>query len=468
MNFYSRDMENIEIPFSSNPIPIYIFDIETLNILEVNKTMLNLYGYTREEMLAMTIKDLRKNSEVPKLYKTLEEIKTSSQRIAEDLGTWKHVDKDGNPIYIRATFSSLIHHGKNSRAVFIQDVTKESELQEELKTERDILNKILTKLPGAFYIVNKKGEIIRWNKKMVTITGYKAKEISKSNIFDLFPSYEIKKVQKTFSRVFSKGFAEMEAVTKTKSGDEIPFYFAASSINYQGQDCLIGISVDISETIKYKKRLEESIKEKETLLSEIHHRVKNNLAVISSLMELHLMENENDEVKRILRESQNRIKSIALTHEQLYKEQKFGEINYSENIRRLIQNIKDTFNTSINFDLDLDNIDLNLNLALPASLLINEIVTNAIIHAFEDGQENTISVHLKKKEDHIHLRVKDNGKGMLENYNEKKSNTLGMQLINVLADQIDAEMNHYNDAGTVYEFQFKNSDIKGIGNRYLS
>ncbi|HKK44645.1 MAG TPA: PAS domain S-box protein [Balneolaceae bacterium] len=461
-------MENIEIPFSSNPIPIYIFDIETLNILEVNNAMLDLYGYTRDEMLSMTIKGLRENSEVSKLLQTLEEIKCTSLQVSKDLGTWKHIDKDGNTIYIRATFSSLAHHGKNSRAVFIQDVTKESELQEKLKTERDILNKILKKLPGAFYIVNKKGDILRWNKKMEAITGYEAKEISGLNIFDLSPNHEMHKIRKAFSQVFSKGFAEIESVTKTKSGGEIPFYFVASTINYQGQDCVIGISVDISETLKYKKQLEESIKEKETLLSEIHHRVKNNLAIISSLMELHLMENENDEVKRILRESQNRIKSIALTHEQLYNEQKFSEINYSENIRRLIQNIKDTFNTSVKFDLDLDNIDLNLNLALPASLLINEIVTNAIIHAFEDGQENTISVHLKKKDDHIHLRVKDNGKGMLENHEGKKSDTLGMQLINVLADQIDAEMNHYNDAGTVYEFQFQNNDTKGIGNRYLS
>lgn len=460
-------MDSIEVPFQENFIPIFIYELEDLSIKEVNEAALELYGYTRKEMLSMTIKDLRRSSEIPKFIDALSESKVSPN-FAKNSGVWEHIDKKGNAIYVRVVFSPTIFEGENCRVVFIQDVTKEQKLNEKLRTEMKILEKILNKLPGSFYIINKQGEILRWNNKMEEITGYSAEEIRSLHVSSLFPKSELPKATEAINQVFSSGFAEMESVTKTKNGEEIPFYFVASSIRYRGQDCLIGISLDISEIVEYENQLEESLKEKETLLSEIHHRVKNNLAIVSSLMQLQSMESENEEVQQVLLESQNRVKSIALTHEQLYKEESFSRINFTKNIHRLIENIKNTFSTSSNFELELDDVHLNINKALPSSLLINELITHILHHSAGYYQHDTIKISLKDKGEHIHLTIKNKkGKPSEEYSNLQQSDTLGLQLTTVLAKQIKAETKQYFDDGIVYEFQFANEDIKGVGNASL-
>lgn len=459
-------MDNIEIPFKTNFIPMLIFELESLRIREANDAALDLYGYSREELLSLTVKDLRRSSRVPKFLRAIEETK-SNPTASQNSGVWEHLDKKGHPIYVRVIGSFTTHKGKDCRVVFIQDVSNEYELSEKLKTERKILDEILNKLPGSFYIVNQEGRILRWNKKTETISGYAADELSNLRVFDLFPESELPDVKQAINQVFKNGFAEMESVVKTKQGDEIPFYFVASSIRYRDQDCLLGISLDISDIIEYENQLEKSLKEKETLLSEIHHRVKNNLAVVSSIMQLQAMETEDEEVQQILLETQNRIKSIALTHEQLYKEQSFSRINYGENIRQLIQNIQNSYSQMVHFNLELDEVHLNINKALPTSLLINELVTNAIVHAFDDDEHNTISISLKENGDHVQLTVQDNGKGMQGINNTEEPDSLGLQLVTVLANQIKAETNRYFDEGTVYEFQFSNTDAKGVGSTFL-
>jgi PAS domain S-box-containing protein len=212
-----------------------------------------------------------------------------------------------------------------------------------------------------------------------------------------------------------------------------------------------------------EKQIRESLKEKEILLAEIHHRVKNNLAVISSLLQLQALEEENEEVEQKLLDSVVRIKSMATIHEQLYQSNNFSKMDFSENIRKLISNIMDIHrpDTKVNITYNLEPILLNLNQAIPCSLIINEVFTNTLKHAFYNKEKNTI---LKKGEvcielfldsGRINLIIKDNGMGFPDDFEVAKHSSLGLVLIDVLSQQLDGEHSYSStEAGTSFRLSF--------------
>ncbi|MDR8390139.1 PAS domain S-box protein [Aliifodinibius sp. S!AR15-10] len=235
---------------------------------------------------------------------------------------------------------------------------------------------------------------------------------------------------------------------------------------------LIANSRDVTEQIHQQQQNLESLKEKETLLAEIHHRVKNNLAVVSGMMQLQATEEENDEIKDRLNDSIIRIKTMANIHEQLYQSNSFSKLAFAENIQALILNIKQTFQpqTDINIDFNCENIELNINQAIPCSLIVNEVITNIFKHAFLGREEGNIDINLSECENQrsLHLSISDDGIGFPEDLDTTKSSSLGLNLINVLSDQLHAS-HHYKstDNKTTFVIEFEKDELKGIGNSLL-
>lgn len=207
-----------------------------------------------------------------------------------------------------------------------------------------------------------------------------------------------------------------------------------------------------------EQEIRESLQEKEVLLSEVHHRVKNNLAVVSSMMQLQTFEETNEEVKNKLLDSVTRIKAMATIHELLYQSQSFTKIEFTENIQRLVKNIINIHQPAIPIDLDFDlpALHLNMSQAIPCSLIVNEIVTNILKHAFKGRTEGKIQFNLSRDEtDNIRLIVKDNGIGLPEHFDPAGHKTLGMVLIDVLAQQLEAEYEFVSDNGSEFRLWFK-------------
>lgn len=203
--------------------------------------------------------------------------------------------------------------------------------------------------------------------------------------------------------------------------------------------------------------IKSSLEEKDYLIKEIHHRVKNNLQIIISLFELKSDIIQNEAAKLCLVDTKARIKTISLIHEILYNSENFAYINFSDYIDYLIVNIRDTFDLSINnikLIHSIDNIEININKALPCGLIINEIITNAIKHAFPDGRAGEINITLKNINDKIELIIKDNGKGL--NLTENYKKCLGIELITRLVRQLNGNMVVDNTNGTYYNIQFIN------------
>ena len=193
------------------------------------------------------------------------------------------------------------------------------------------------------------------------------------------------------------------------------------------------------------------------LLKEIHHRVKNNLMIISSLLNLQSRYIKDEESKNIFKESQNRANSMALIHERLYQSTDLKRIDFGDYIRTLADDLYHTYvmDTSlIHINVDVDDIMLDINTSIPLGLVVNELVTNSLKHAFNPGESGEISIKFNQQNDKYLLEVKDNGIGFPKDIDYKSTDSLGLRLVTSLTDQIDGEIEFDNASGTSFKIIF--------------
>jgi PAS domain S-box-containing protein len=204
-----------------------------------------------------------------------------------------------------------------------------------------------------------------------------------------------------------------------------------------------GIAHDITATKLNEEHIKQSLKEKEVLLKEVHHRVKNNMQIISSILNLQSSYTSDTNILNLLRESQNRIKTMAYIHESLYQNKTFSSINFNEYLTQLISNIIHSYSVSpdkMQLKLDCEKTILNLDISIPLGLIINELITNSIKHAFPASSKGIISINLRTQNKTVFLTVEDSGIGIGPNISTEKSGTLGLQLVYTLIDQIDGKI----------------------------
>lgn len=223
---------------------------------------------------------------------------------------------------------------------------------------------------------------------------------------------------------------------------------------------MLGVMQDITSFKKTEETIREALAEKETLLSEIHHRVKNNLAVVSGLLELQALQANNEDLSRQLLDSTMRIKSMASIHEQLYQSKSFSHINLGNSLEQLIRTIVSTYQTAIDIELIFDNEDvfLNMNKTVPCSLIVNEVITNIMKHAFTGYKMGTIHTTISEKEDQITISVTDNGSGLPDDFGEESKKNMGLFLIETLTNQLEGKHFYSSENNrTTFTLTFSNS-----------
>jgi len=221
-----------------------------------------------------------------------------------------------------------------------------------------------------------------------------------------------------------------------------------------------GIAHNITEKKLAQQRIEISLKEKEVLLKEVHHRVKNNMQVISSILNLQSSYVSDAYALSLLKESQNRIKTMAYIHESLYQNKSFTSVNFSEYVETLINNIIQSYTYSadkIKMKFNIEPVILSLDSSIPAGLIINELVTNSIKHAFPGHKTGIITFNLSYKNNYVILELKDNGTGFAPGIDFANSHSLGLQLVNTLMEQLGAKLKFKSqkDKGTEVSVSFK-------------
>lgn len=203
-----------------------------------------------------------------------------------------------------------------------------------------------------------------------------------------------------------------------------------------------------------EKKIIESLHEKEVMLKEIHHRVKNNLQIISSLLELQSLQIKDDETRHIFMDSQSRVKSMALVHEKIYQSEDLSSINYKEYIDQLAEYLFTSYDLpNVRYSIESDEINMPIDSAIPAGIIINELISNSLKHAFPDGRDGHISITLKNEHDFVVLTVADDGIGMKPGTNLEKSTSLGLELVHALTQQLHANVKLECSQGTRYAFE---------------
>lgn len=207
---------------------------------------------------------------------------------------------------------------------------------------------------------------------------------------------------------------------------------------------------------KYSLLLEQQNHEKEFLLKEIHHRVKNNLQTITSLLSLQTEQIDNPELQNLMIESQHRVQSIGMIHQNLYKGENLSAIEMRQYFQNLGSYIIDSFDVSdrVKLECPMDPIELDVDRAIPIGLIVNELVTNALKYAFPEKREGTISIRLTEVEGHLHLKVADDGVGLADS-KKIQGTGFGTQLISLLTQQMDGKMSLTSQPGTEVSFEFQ-------------
>jgi PAS domain S-box-containing protein len=433
-----------------------------------NERWAEMLGYTLEELRPTTIETWKKllhPDDVVKTERKLESYFMGETDIYDVAFRMRH--KDGSWIWVwdRGAIFEKDEDGTPVRMVGTHlDINEQVKAEEQLalseKRYRDLFEK-----PSDPTLIEKDYKIFDCNEAAYKILGYNSKEeligkkvlnISTPKQFGkINTSEQLVKVIKTAKE---KGSYKFEWEHVHKDGHSIPMEVVLTNIlDVNGEYVRHVVLRDISDRKAAEEKLVQSNEERGTLLSEIHHRVKNNLAIISGLMQLQVFNTDNKKEADYLNRSINRIKSIALIHEQLYQSRNFSNIELDENIRKqadsLLEMYQSAMSANVELNLDLMPVKININQALPVGLLVNEILNNSFKHAFEGRKTGVISISLQENEDDmVKLTLTDNGCGIPENKDGNSS--LGTTLIETFIKQLHAEATISNSGGTSYHITF--------------
>ena len=261
------------------------------------------------------------------------------------------------------------------------------------------------------------------------------------------------------------GFWSGEAVFRGAQGQEVPMsqVIAVHRAPDGSVDFLSAIARDISESKRAEEQVRTSLHEKEILLKEVHHRVKNNLQIISSLLNLQVRHVQDPVAVQAFQDSRSRVRSMALVHERLYQSASLARIDISEYVRSVAADLVHSYGADqrIRLRVDVDMVELGIDTAVPCGLLVNELVSNALKHAFPGGRLGTITLELRAHGDaRWRLRISDDGVGWPEGLDPRDTTTLGMQLVVTLTDQLGGTLQRLPGSGTAFEVVFREARYK--------
>lgn len=339
-------------------------------------------------------------------------------------------------------------------------------------------DQIISKIRDMVILIDTYGNIITINSRAQELLGYRSQELEGLKWeFLLNDGGDMIKMDKIMKRelLADENSRGMEINLNTKSGDYIPVKAFISGVKDDfGIIGMLMVAQDLRQTRKLEHeirekniaqksaranelQLQKSLNEKELLLKEIHHRVKNNMQIISSLLNLQAGYIKDKEAADVLKESQARIVSMAMIHENLYRSDNLTGINFEDYIKHHIRNLFHTYNITqenIEFNVTAPGVFLDIDTAIPCGLIINELVTNSIKHAFPDGV-GKITVRIEQEQNEYHLEVSDNGVGLPPDLDITQTQTLGLLLVNSLVGQLDGELEVVWGEGTSFHITFR-------------
>ena len=347
-----------------------------------------------------------------------------------------------------------------SNAELKREIAERKRAEEELKSSEERLKVLFEYAPDGYYLNDLKGNFVDGNKAAEEIVGYKREELIGKNFLKLtlLPPEQIPKAAAVLAKnAMGMSSGPDEFTLNRKDGNQVLVEINTFPVKFKRKTLVLGCARDITQRKKAEEKLKASVEEKGVMLREIHHRVKNNMQIVSSLLRLQAQNIKNRKLLGMFNEAYNRIKSMALIHEGLYGSKDLANINFAEYVKKITTHLFSVYHRiskRIKLKLKVREIYFDINTAIPCGLIINELVTNSLKHAFIEGESGEISVKIEKSHDKFTMFVKDTGKGFPKDLDFLSAKTLGMQLVTDLVDQLDGRIRLYRKNGTKFKITF--------------
>ena len=424
------------------------------NIIDANAGLTKTFGFSRSEVIGQEIKFLSASGKYSeeKIREYLSRAKNGESISYEGWGE----KKNGEVFPTEVLMNSGSYLDEDVVIVVERDVSERLLSHQALRQRESMFSNLFHASPIGIAQLDHHHEIESINQSFEQIFGYSQDEIKGLELDKLIvPEDEYKDALELSTSEIAKVYSGKR---KTKSGEIIDVIVCAVPVTVdESVIAMYGIYVDITDRKRAEEKLKSNLKEKEVLLAEIHHRVKNNLAVITGLLELQALNSDNEDAQKVLKDSQMRVNSIALVHELLYQSDDFSQVdirNYIKDLSRVISNSLERQAVPVQIEFDLDKIELEITQAIPCGLILNEVLTNSYKHAFKNRKSGTITISFKKSKQGIVYKIQDDGIGLPKtNTTDKRS--LGMTLVKTLGKQLNAKTLIDSDNGAVFEFVFQ-------------
>ncbi|MCF8465150.1 MAG: PAS domain S-box protein [Flavobacteriales bacterium] len=429
------------------------------NINEYNAAAEATFGYTRKEVIGQPLSILFSDDQ--EMTKVVERI-TEVGSLANEIINRK---KDGT-FFISFLSASVIKNEKGETVGAMgvsRDITALKKAEEELRLSEERHRAIYDQAYIGIARIAKMGRFLLVNERLCDMLDYTAEELYKKTFYELGVQEEVEESLVDWDQLLSgriKNFSREQTYVR-KDGELLSANVTVSLVrdSNDSPNYFVAVFEDITERKEYEKQLEESIKEKEVLLKEVHHRVKNNMQVISSILNLQSSYINDETALGILRESQDRIKSMSFVHESLYQSKTLSEVNFSEYIQNIARNLFHSYGRpegGLSLDFDLEELYLNLDTSIPCGLIINEVVSNSLKYAFQGRVKGVIRIEFSKLSDgKLKLIISDDGIGLPDNFDIENAESLGLQLVTTLVTQITGDLYIDSSNGTQFNIVFK-------------
>ena len=426
-------------------------------ILEVNEAYCRISGYSAQELLVMGISDLDAAETVNETTTHLQKVIAQGENRFESL----HRRRDGIIINVEA---SVHYMPKAERIVaFIRDITERKRIDQSLRESEMLYRSIGESIDYGVWICTPDGRNTYASQsflKMVGITQEECSNFGWGNV--LHPDDADRTIEAWQECVRTGGTWDIEHRFRGIDGKWHPVL--ARGVPVRGDQGKVigwaGIDLDISRLKRTEEQLKASLSEKEVLLKEVHHRVKNNLQVITSLINLQANSLSDEKLQGVIGDVRDRVRTMALVHEKLYQTENLARLDFAEYASSLLKylwDIHSAANRNISLNMSFTPLIFSIEMAVHCGLILNELVTNAIKHAFPDARVGEVTVTLEHDTGTgtVCLRVKDNGVGLPENLDWRQTSSLGLQLVQMLAGQIRTSVQIGPGPGTEFQINFK-------------
>ena len=453
-------------------------------VITFNRAAESLLGYSEAEIIGKNLLDLIYNQkEIEHYAKILS--KKIGYTVAADVEVlalyacqknqiyeqeWTYLSKAGKHFPVRQTITD-IRDGDGHLTGFLSiasDIREIKAAEQALNEAADLNDKIIHEVPIGLSIYINTGQCIVANDAVAKMVGATQEQVLAQNFYQI-PSWEKSGLLHVAKKTLAEGkrnTCEFDIITSFGKYAFFKAVFVPFTLREERH--LLLMLDDITERKHSEKQQKASLAEKEALLKEIHHRVKNNMQIAASLMFLQAQSVENPEVLQALQDSQERIKSMGLVHELLYRSGNFSKVLFSEYIGELVQSLQGSYISNVQQNISLrveaDGIALPVDAAVPCGLITNELITNSFKYAFPNTNTGEIFVRFVREENLYKLTVTDNGIGLPADYDWQAPKSLGLNLVRTLAGQLDGEVRFENDNGLKTSLVFNAPDAQTENN----